>query len=45
MWYFLQGPNRQINLKIESTTDEDLRDQYLQIFMKFTTMDKKISER
>ncbi|KAF9801800.1 hypothetical protein SFRURICE_014954 [Spodoptera frugiperda] len=39
------GPNRQINLKIESTTDEDLRDQYLQIFMKFTTMDKKISER
>ncbi|KAF9424217.1 hypothetical protein HW555_000610 [Spodoptera exigua] len=38
-------PNKQINLKIESTTDEDLRDKYLQIFMKFTTMDKKISER
>ncbi|XP_022826523.1 uncharacterized protein LOC111356422 isoform X2 [Spodoptera litura] len=39
------GLNKQINLKIESTTDNDLRNKYLQIFMKFTTMDKKISER
>lgn len=34
-----------LNLKIESTTDEDLRAHILKIFMKLTTMDKKISER
>ncbi|KAJ8719796.1 hypothetical protein PYW08_011971 [Mythimna loreyi] len=38
-------PQKNSNLKIEATTDEDLRDKYLKIFMKMTTMDKKICER
>ncbi|KAJ8720373.1 hypothetical protein PYW07_012416 [Mythimna separata] len=42
---FLQIPQKNFNLKIEATTDEDLRDKYLKIFMKFTTLDKKLCER